>query len=97
MKITKQQYLFIAISCIIALVWIFLPEVGYTNETCYKKVFGNLMSYKTFNKVQFYYFLIGNFFLLLLKKRLNVLQFIFIELLLIVPVLIKLYIYLCSQ
>jgi hypothetical protein len=97
MSITKQQFVFIAISCIVALVWIFLPEVNSSNAACYDKLLGNVLSYQVFNKIQFYYFLIGNFILLLLKERLNIIRFVVIELLLIIPVLIKLYIYNCSH
>lgn len=97
MNITKKQYIFIFISCVVALIWIFLPEVSSSNASCYKKLIGNVLTYQVFNKVQFYYFLVGNFILLLLKKRLNVMRFILIEFLLIIPVLIKLYVYICSQ
>ena len=97
MSITKQQYVFIILSCVVALIWIFLPEVNSSNVNCYDKLLGNVFSYQVFNKVQFYYFLIGNFILLLLKRRLNVVRFILIELLLVIPVLIKLYIYICSH
>jgi hypothetical protein len=97
MSITKQQYIFIVISCVVALVWIFLPEVNSSNTDCYDKLLGNVLNYQVFNKVQFYYFLVGNFILLLLKRKLNVMRFILIELLLIIPVLIKLYVYTCSH
>jgi hypothetical protein len=96
LRITKQQYVFIIISCVVALAWIFLPEVNSSNVGCYDKLLGNVLDYQIFNKVQFYYFLTGNFILLFLKRRLNVIRFVLIELLLIIPVLIELYVYICS-
>ncbi len=97
MSITKQQYGFIIISCVVALAWLLLPEVNSSNVDCYERLLGNVLNYQVFNKVQFYYFLIGNFILLLLKRRLNIMLFILIELLLIIPVLIKLFVYSCSH
>lgn len=96
MSITKENYLFITIACVVALIWILLPEINSANSSCYNRLTGNLLSYRLFNKIQFYYFLLGNFILLMLRKRLSVAQFLLIELLLIIPVLIKQIVYICS-
>lgn len=98
MKSIKRQYFFVGISIVIALVWIFIPETNNESEQgCYDSLMGSGMSYQLFNNIQFYYFIGGNFILLILKKKLNVIRFILIEFFLLIPVVIKLYIYHCSH
>ena len=98
MNVTKKQWLFIIIYVIISLVWMFIPEVNSQSEaTCYEQFLGTWMSYKLFNKLQTYYFLAGTFIFAGSFRHWNYTGVIVLALLLLIPVLIKLYIYACAH
>ena len=96
MKFTKQNW-YIIISSLMGSVWVVLPEINCKNVTCYDYLPRRIMDCNVFNKVQYYYFLMGTFVVLILKKRLAFWQYLILELFVIIPVLIKLYVYLCAQ
>jgi len=97
-SIKTSPYLFVGIATVIAIVWIILPDVVSEKEQgCYQRLMGGWMSYRTFNRVQFYYFLVGIFILISFRRKLNTAQFILIEALISIPVLIEFYVYLCSH
>lgn len=98
MKIIKRHHYFITISVIVAIVWVFIPETGSNDEErCYHKLMGERLDFHLFNKILFYYFIFGNFILVSLRKVLSILVFVLLEILLLIPVVIKLYIFQCSQ
>src|ERR1700743_2044972 len=93
LKPIKGYHIYVTISIIVAIVWICLPDVNSKPEqACYERLMGHRMNFQTFNKVQFYYFLVGNFILLLFRRKLNFAWFFLMESLILIPVLIKLYI-----
>jgi hypothetical protein len=56
-SIKTSQYLFVGVATVIAIVWMILPDVVSEKEQgCYQRLMGSWMSYRTFNRVQFYYF-----------------------------------------
>jgi hypothetical protein len=97
MNITKRQLAFIVTSIVIALFWIFIPDVNSSSESCYHRFFGDFLTYSMFNKAQFFYFWIVIFVLVLFRRVLSLTGFIVIKLLLILPVAIKAYIWLCAH
>jgi hypothetical protein len=97
MSIIKSRYIFAAINVVVVIVWVFTPEVNTQSVPCYENIFGTLMSYESFNKYQKYYFLIGTFIFTAALKGMSLKGFIVAQLLLMIPVLLKLYIYFCSR
>jgi len=96
MNVIKKQWLFIILYCIISLIWIFIPEINnQSEETCYERFLGTWMSYQLFNKVQTYFFLTVTFIFAAGFRHWNYKTFFILALLLVIPVLIKLYIYSC--
>lgn len=98
MRAIRKQHLFIAISIIIALIWVFM-QTHDSEEAhgCYLRIMGNWMSFQQFNKAEGYYFLAGNFILILLRNNLTILRFILLQLLIMIPLIIKIYICICSR
>lgn len=97
MNVTKKQWLFIIVDFIIALIWIITPEVNNQSANCYERFLGTWMSYQLFNKLQTYYFLAGTFIFAASFRHWSYKGFIILQLLLLIPVLIKLYIYSCAH
>lgn len=98
MSIIKKQYVFIIFHSIISIIWIIIPESNMQSEVgCFEKFFGNNISYFWFNKFQFYFYLIGTFFLVITYKKINYIAFICLESILVTSVIIKVYIYNCGN
>ncbi len=97
MNITKKQYIFIAIHLIIGLIWIIVTDLSDQPRACYERLLGAWMNYQTYLKVQYYYFLLGNVIFFAKRGNFQLKWFILLEALLIIPVLINLYVSLCSQ
>jgi len=98
MKYTKKQYFFLSVCILVALVWASIPETtSEAEKMCFEKIMKNIIGYRTFNKVQFYLFLIGNFLLILLRRQMTIILFLLIESLLLIIVIIKLFVYHCSN
>jgi len=98
MRSIDKRYVFIAIQVILGIIWILLPEINNpAYQNCYEQLVGRNLSYQTFNKYQFYFFTAGNFLFFALLRGMNYKTFIFLELLLLIPVVIKFYVYICSK
>lgn len=96
MKDIKKLIIISGIFGIISIAWIFLPEVTHSKEECFKRLFGNLISYKLFTKIQHYYFLLLTFIFIASIRHWTYKGFSILAMLALIPILIKLYVYYCT-
>lgn len=97
MNFGKRHLVFITIHLFICLVWVMLPDINRASEGCYTNIAGGSVNYTVFNKYQFYYFLAVNFVFGAVFKQMTLKRFAIIELFLILPVIILLYVYICAK
>lgn len=96
-NITKMKILLIIIFIALIVVWIFLPEISVEqSDPCWQPI-GNIITYRVFNKIEFWTFMICGFFFVPLVKGKKYISILIIMLILATFLLANIYVYRCSH